>query len=280
MSYQGYLQIIRPVNALVAGIAVLLGVLVAGVEVTPITFLLVLAVLCITGAGNAINDYFDREIDAINRPLRPIPSGAVSIRGAAVFSAILFLCGITCAALVHPFCFGFACINSLLLVTYAARLKGVPLAGNFVVSYLAGSIFLFGGAAGGVDGILLNLPLAGIVFFPMTAREILKDAEDIEGDREGGARTLPMITGVLTSCRIAATLTAGAVVLSILPIVAWWGEYYLVTIALADFLLLYAVNSSLWCTTSACVRDSGATKMLKNGMFAALAILIFWALIG
>ena len=280
MSIRGYLQIIRPVNALVAGIAVLLGVLVAGLVLTPVLVLLVLAVFCITGAGNAVNDYFDREIDAINRPERPIPSGAVSIRGAVIYSALLFLFGIMCAALVHPFCFGFACFNSIILVAYAAWLKGVPLAGNLVVSYLAGSIFLFGGAAGGMDGILLNLPIAGIVFFPMTAREILKDAEDIEGDRQGGARTLPMITGVLTSCRIAAILGAGAVVLSLLPIVPWWGVWYLATIALADVVILFAVASSLRCATSACVRESGATKTLKVGMFGALALFILWALIG
>ncbi|WFN35546.1 geranylgeranylglycerol-phosphate geranylgeranyltransferase [Methanogenium sp. S4BF] len=280
MSIRGYLQILRPVNALVAGIAVLLGVLVAGGEVTPVLFLLVVAVFCITGAGNAVNDYYDREIDAINRPDRPIPSGAVSIRGAAVYSAVLFLFGIACAAFVHPFCFGIACLNSLLLVAYAARLKGVPLAGNIVVSYLAGSIFLFGGAAAGTDGLLLNLPLAGIVFLPMTAREILKDAEDIEGDREGGARTLPMVTGVLTSCRIAAVLAAGAVLLSLLPVVPWWGWWYLGMIALADLVILYAVASAFRCTTSACVRESGATSMLKTGMFAALGVLLFWALIG
>lgn len=161
MGLHGYLQIIRPVNALVAGIAVLLGVLVAGAEVTPGMSLLVLSVFCITGAGNAVNDYYDRDIDAINRPDRPIPSGAVSMRGgAAVYSAVLFLTGIACAALIHPACFGIACINSVLLVAYAARLKGVPLAGNLVVSYLAGSIFLFGGAAAGLNGLLVNLPLA------------------------------------------------------------------------------------------------------------------------
>lgn len=279
MSLRGYLQIVRPVNACVAGIAVLLGVLIAGVEVTPILFLLVVAVFCITSAGNVVNDYFDRDIDAINRPKRPIPSGAVSIRGALFYSAILFLAGIVCAALVHPFCFGMACVNSVLLVAYAARLKGVPLAGNLVVSYLAGSIFLFGGAAAGLEGLVVNLPLAGIVFLPMTAREILKDAEDVEGDREGGARTLPMVIGVLTSCRIAGILASGAVILSLLPIMPWWDVWYLVMIAVPDLVILVAVISSLGCTTPVCVRDSGATTTLKSGMFAALAILIFWAIL-
>jgi len=114
----------------------------------------------------------------------------------------------------------------------------------------------------------------------MMAREVLKDAEDIEGDRQGGARTLPMIIGVLTSCRIAAVLAAGAVVLSLLPIVPWWGVWYLVTIALADGVILAGAVSSLRCDTSACVRESGATKTLKIGMFAALALFILWALIG
>jgi geranylgeranylglycerol-phosphate geranylgeranyltransferase len=57
------------------------------------------------------------------------------------------------------------------------------------VAYLAASIFLFGGALNGLDGLLRNIPVASITFFAMLSRELLKDAEDVEGDRAGGADT-------------------------------------------------------------------------------------------
>lgn len=115
----------------------------------------------------------------------------------------------------------------------------------------------------------------------MTAREVLKDAEDIEGDREGGGphpaddhrcpqllpyRSRPCSRGGSG----AQSVTHHALVE---PLVSGHD-------ALADAVILFAVASSVRCSTSAGVRESGATKMLKTGMFAALAVLILWAMIG
>lgn len=67
-----YLEIIRPGNALMAVITVLLMVIISG-NFTYDVLAAVVVVFILTGAGNSVNDYFDHKIDAINKPRRPIP---------------------------------------------------------------------------------------------------------------------------------------------------------------------------------------------------------------
>ena len=150
----------------------------------------------ITGAGNTINDYFDLSIDRVNRPDRPLPSGTVTPRGAIIFAGILFTLGILVSLFTNPYCAFFAFFNSLLLIAYAKTLKSTPLVGNISVAYLAGSIFLFGGAFAGISGLVNNLVIALITIFAMFARELLKDAEDVPGDIAAGAKTVPVKYGV------------------------------------------------------------------------------------
>ena len=274
MALPWYIRILRPVNAVMAGIASLLGVIVATGTVPLPSLLLVPVVVLITGAGNTVNDYYDRAIDAVNRPDRPIPRGEVTPEGALRYSAALFAAGILLAAPLSVECLAIAVLNSLVLLLYARTLKGVPLAGNIAVAYLSGSIFLFGGAYAGTEGLLLTIPVAAITFLCMSSREVLKDAEDIEGDRIGGARTLPMITGVRYAAVFAFLLALSAVILSYLPVFPWWGVAYIGAITVADIIILAGAATALRCADSACLRSSKATGILKYGMFAALGILI------
>ena len=86
---RGFLELTRPANAVATGVLTFTGAFVAGGvgAPTPMVFAVVATVLA-TGGGNAINDYFDRDIDAINRPGRPIPRGAVSPRSTLAFSVL------------------------------------------------------------------------------------------------------------------------------------------------------------------------------------------------
>jgi len=268
----GYLSITRPANSVVAGLAGVLGYLIATGTVTPGSAVLIGIVALVTAAGNVINDYCDAEIDAVNRPDRPIPSGAVSRRGALVYAVLLFAGGILLAVATNPLCLAIALFNSALLVLYAARLKGMPFVGNLAVAYLSASIFLFGGALAGPDGLAANLPVAGVTFLAMTAREVLKDAEDVEGDAAGGARTLPMILGIPRTIVLAFAFAAAAAVLSMLPVFRWWGLPYLLAIGALNLAVLVRALRVRGCTTPACIRSSRVTATLKNGMFLSLVI--------
>ena len=138
-----------------AAAAAIVGLAIAGGLEPLAAALIFLTVFLITGAGNAINDYYDREIDAINRPKRPIPSGRISARAAFYYSLVLFAVGCLCAGLVNQICLEVAAFNSVLLFLYARNLKATPLAGNICVAFLTGSAFLFGGAAAGSAGVWL-----------------------------------------------------------------------------------------------------------------------------
>ncbi|OPY39258.1 MAG: Digeranylgeranylglyceryl phosphate synthase [Methanoregula sp. PtaU1.Bin051] len=271
MTVAGFISITRPANAVVSGIAALIGYLIATGTLIPQAVVLVPIVALITAAGNVINDIFDAEIDKVNRPRRPIPSGQVSRSTALGYAVILFLAGIILSLYTPLLCIAIVIFNSFLLILYAAKLKSTPLIGNLVVSYLSASIFLFGGALAGPAGVPANLPLAAITFFAMLARELLKDAEDVEGDTVGGARTIPMITGIRNTGRAALVCAIIAAAASIIPVFRW-GSPYLVGIAIVDMVIISAAARALPCTTPACVRESHATSLLKAGFFASLVV--------
>lgn len=277
MSAAGFFSIIRPANAVMAGVAAVVAYLVATGTLVPAAGLLLIVVTLITAAGNVINDYYDADIDAVNRPDRPIPSGQVSRNTALWYAIVLFISGIAVCLFTNWICIAFAVINALLLALYAARLKSMPLVGNLAVSYLSGSMFLFGGAFAGMGGLIHLVPVAVMTFLAMMARELLKDAEDVEGDKAGGASTLPIRIGVKKTASVAGVFVVLSAIASAVPFL-WWGIPYLVLIGIVDLVLIAAAIKALSCNTPACVRQSKASAVLKHGMFASLLVFVVSAL--
>jgi len=271
MGLAGFFTITRPANAIVAGLAAAVAYLIATGTLVYGVVLLMAVVILVTAAGNVINDYFDADIDAVNRPKRPIPAGAVGRQQALAYAGILFFLGLVVSWFTIPLCLGIALFNALLLVAYAYRLKSTPFFGNVAVSYLAASIFLFGGAFAGWERLVVMLPIAAITFLAMLARELLKDAEDIEGDKAGGADTLPIRIGVPKTAILAFACAIAAVVASFLPY-RWWGCWYLFGILLVDIIILAAAGKALGCKDPESLTASGSTTLLKIGMFASLVV--------
>jgi geranylgeranylglycerol-phosphate geranylgeranyltransferase len=270
MTLAGYLKVVRPVNAGVSGLTAALAVLIATGRLDGPVLLLIAVVTLITGAGNVINDYFDIAIDQVNRPDRPIPAGIVSRSGARTYALLLFVAGVLLSLGTTPFCALLATFNALLLILYAARLKAVPLVGNLTVSYLAASIFIFGGALAGIPGVLVTVPIAAITFLGMVARELLKDGEDIDGDVAGGARTLPMLIGIQKTGWVACSFALAGIGASFIPYLTW-GQEYLALIGIPDLLILAGALQGLRAVDSTTLKDGRATLLLKGGMYTALA---------
>jgi len=271
MRLAGFFTLTRPTNSFVAGFAAIVAYLIDTGTIIPETLFLFVIVALITAAGNVINDFFDAKIDAINRPDRPIPSGVVSRTAARGFAITLFLAGILVSFFTNSLCIGITILNSLILITYAAKLKSTPLFGNIAVAYLSASIFLFGGALNGWDGLIRIIPIAAITFFAMLSRELLKDAEDVEGDRAGGADTVPIRIGIKKTSEFALITTVLAVAASFIPYF-WWGAWYLGGIIAVDIIIIIAALRGLNCETPACVKASMASSLLKAGMFASLVV--------
>ncbi len=267
-------ELMRYKNCAMAGLAGVIGAIIAYGTVSgdllwmPLIFI---TIFLITGAGNAINDYFDAGIDAINRPERPIPSGRLKKGSVYKISIALFACGIIVAFFIGstriPFLI--AIINSLLLFLYAFSLKRKVFVGNLSVAYLTGSTFLFGGAAYGLKGIDATLVLFFLSMLATLAREIVKTIEDIEGDKKDGVVTLPIRIGERPCAYIASVIGFLAILFSPVPyIMGLFNEYYLLVVGLADITFLYAIYLILKKNPSA------SSKYFKVGMFFALIAFI------
>ena len=273
------LELMRYRNCAMAGLAAVIG---AGIAYSAapgdmIWFILIFfTVFFITGAGNAINDYFDAAIDAVNRPGRPIPSGRLKKDTAFIFSIALFGAGVLISFFIGetriPFLI--AVFNSVLLFFYASFLKRKVFLGNLSVAYLTGSTFLFGGAAYGQDGLKVTLVLFVLSMLATLAREIVKTIEDMEGDRKEGALTLPIMIGERRAAYLACAFGLVAIALSPIPYIReLFNEYYLFVVGFADVILLYAVFMSLK------KRPADSSKYFKVGMFLALIAFIAGSLL-
>src|SRR5665648_520811 len=119
----GFIRLIRPINCLMMGFAVLVGAVLANPQLANLNWLNILFGF-ITGftfcaAAMVINDYYDRKIDAINEPQRPIPSGTIKPKESLVFMAGLVVVGFVFSLLVAPFallCFAVAAISLVITV--------------------------------------------------------------------------------------------------------------------------------------------------------------------
>ena len=95
---RGYLELLRPANVVTAVADVLAGYAVAGRANSRALPWLLTATVCLYAGGVVLNDFFDRELDAVERPERPIPSGRVPARHAAALGTALLAGGVVTAA--------------------------------------------------------------------------------------------------------------------------------------------------------------------------------------
>ncbi len=187
----------------------------------------------VAGCGNLINDYYDTDIDMINKPGRPLPSKRL---GASYVLKLYILC----TALITLIGFllldlklwVFAVAWEMGLFIYAHSAKRLPLAGNLIVATVASSAFFLGAfAAGNVAAAWFPFSFA---FLFIMGREQVKGAEDLEGDEVSGARTLAVIFGREKSSLLAAVFLLCCSVIAPLPAVAgFYGSVYFFMMELA-----------------------------------------------
>lgn len=277
-----YLEIIRPGNAIMASIAVLLMAIIDFNYSLPI-ILGFITVLFATSGGNVINDFFDYKIDKINKPNRPIPSGRISLNSAKNYSYFLFLVSIIISFIISYLLMNLiptiiVIFSCLLMYYYAKYLKAMPLIGNISVSLLTGLCFVFGGVILSTydsSNIILitGILIAFFAFFMTLAREITKDMEDIEGDKIENARTLPIIKGnrfssILTSILIILT----ALISPILYFLNIFNIYYLITMIIPILIFIYCAYIILKSQTSRVCHK--VSKYLKMGMLISFVCFI------
>jgi len=272
-----YLALTRPENMILTAIAVIAGSFIAaGPEI--IDFQIEVAVCCVcsmmlVGGGNALNDYNDRETDKENHPGRPIPSGSISADTASVYAQALLGSGlmILLFALDNKMPFVIALIGIILLIAYENGLKAAGISGNITVGLMSGAIFLFAGMAVNDPGP--TLWMFGLAVLATITREIIKDIQDLEGDRD--RRTLPANIGIENSMRVAILFLLIAIGLSYTAMDQFDGmasNAYLGGITLANGTMLFGIYNAKQ-------EDYfGGQKNIKQGM--GIAMLAFIAAAG
>jgi geranylgeranylglycerol-phosphate geranylgeranyltransferase len=226
----GFARLMRPVNCAIMGIAVIVGAVLANQQFSSIDWLGILygfiTGFILTAASMTINDYYDRAIDAINEPSRPIPSGLVGAREALVFVFVLSAMGFVFAYLSSVLCFLVAIISWIIVATYVTVGKRSGLPGNFLVSACVAIPFVYGSITV-ANQVELNVWLfAAMAFLSNTAREITKGIVDVKGDEAQGVRTLAVRYGKRNAAIVASIFYASAVSLTPLPwflsLVSFW----------------------------------------------------------
>jgi geranylgeranylglycerol-phosphate geranylgeranyltransferase len=222
VSLGGLFRIVRPVNSVMMGFAVLVGAAIGGGSLLPSSIqelsLPFLTGFFLSGSAMAVNDYYDREIDAINEPARPIPSGAVSPGEALAVTGVFSVLGLGSAWLTSPGNLAIAVLAWVGMMVYSTVGKKTGLPGNLIVSGCIALPFVYGGVIGGEAGLSHSLLFALIAFLANTGREVTKGIVDVEGDRASGISTVAVSGGPALAAWVSVACYLSAVLVSLVPV--------------------------------------------------------------
>ena len=226
-----FVRIVRPVNCVMMGFAVIVGAALVGANIFLTHLLPTLSAGFLTGffltaASMVVNDVIDREVDAINEPSRPIPSGMVSLREAQIFAVFLMAFGLGFALSSSWQCFIIAIFSWFVFTAYSLWGKRAGFLGNLLVSVCVVIPFVYGGfvvSKGCAEASSIFVTLA---FLANTGREVTKGIADVEGDKLKGIKTLAVSFGRPVAAAVAVVFYVSPVVLSVLPwklgLVSFW----------------------------------------------------------
>jgi len=242
----GSFAISRPVNVLISILSIFVAAFITG-TIFPLAKVLL---ACFSGgiimaASNTMNDYFDLDIDRVNRPKRPLVSGRLNPQFALRLAQLEFGLGIILGIFISFTAFLIALIISSLIIFYSYKLKRMPLLGNLMVSFATSMAFIYGGVA--VNRIRQTIVPAVFSFFYHFGREIIKDIQDMAGDAAGGARTFPLVYGEKAALQLTTLNFIFLILLLPVPyLIRWYNLNYLLVIILGICPVLFFSIYSIW----------------------------------
>lgn len=192
------LKLTRWQNCLITAATVVVGAFLLP-EFPPIGIVVTasLAAAFITAYGNIHNDLADIESDRINHPERPLVSGRIGRSSASIWLLVFLVAGLVLASFLNSNSFRIVALVSIMLFLYSSTLKGIPLLANLWIAIIGMLTFIYAGTL--APGYLLwdfSLINAGAMFafcFHF-GRELVKDLQDMEGDKAAGVKTLAVAT--------------------------------------------------------------------------------------
>ncbi|MDG6911011.1 MAG: geranylgeranylglycerol-phosphate geranylgeranyltransferase [Nitrososphaerota archaeon] len=281
MNPWGAIKLIRPVNCTMIGFAVIVG---AFVSKPPSVFPAQLALGFLTGFficaySMVVNDVYDVDVDRVNRPDRPLPSGGVSMREANAISTATLVAGLACALLsLDLLAVVVAALYAFLSWLYNSRGKKAGVWGNLIVASSLAIPFIYGGAVahGSLLGSLL-LMMALTAFFSGVGREVVKAMADIEGDAKRDVNSVARKRGLVPASRIGALFFLLAVVTSWVPLLTGLAnEVYAIGVVIPDAIFAFLAVTIVY------RHDASSALRVKNialaGMTVGLIVFIGGAL--
>lgn len=250
------MRLIRPVNCIIMGFAVLVGAIVAneslsfnGATLTRMAFGFVTG-FTFLAAANTVNDYYDRKIDAVNEPNRPIPRGVVKPNEALGYAAVLSAIGLVAAFLTNIPSLTLAVIAWFLFTYYATKGKKTGILGNLIVSTCIAIPFIYGSftVKEAINQALSTtvIVFASMAFFSTVGREITKGIVDVEGDKLESVTTVAVLYGSGKAAFSAVIFYILAVVFSFFPrLLGEVSVWYLPFVAVADLGFIFSSTSLL-----------------------------------
>ena len=272
MTAKGFYDLLRPELPAAAGICVVAGELL-GLGRLPSGYQLTLGFLAgffISGSEMVFNDYFDIDVDKVNRPEAPIPSNRVTPGEAAIFACALTAAGFVASALLSLVSIALIALVWVVGFLYNWRFKEAGLPGNLMVSFSVAMTFVFGGVGvtGLANGVVLVFGASAFTFD--LSEEISSGVMDAEGDEVRSVKSLARVKGRAFAMRVSGLLLALFIALSLVPyLTGWLGTAYLVMVVVVD-LAVAALGVSL-------VRSKTTKEGRKRGRQLYITLTLFIA---
>jgi len=266
------LRLTRFEHALMLAAAVFIGETVVLRSVPQLSSMIILSLLVpiFSEMGSfALNDYLDIETDRLNKKKeRPLVKGTISPWFALWFSVVSLSSSVLLSYFINTNAFLIALVFNLLAIAYNWKLKDLPLVGNIYIGLSMAIPFIFGNFVISDKISMLAIALALIGFVAGLAREIVKSAQDMEGDMKArGSKTLPVVIGKRPALAMASLLYILFIPLSISPFVLglWISPLPACMIGIGDGLILMIVYNLI-------TKPEDSYGFARNASLAAFAI--------
>jgi geranylgeranylglycerol-phosphate geranylgeranyltransferase len=236
-----FADLVRIELPLAAGVCVIAGEVIGlgGIPTATETALGFLVGFLIGAAAMASNDIFDLEVDGVNAPERPLPSGRISVKAVAAVTALLAALGLAAAAFLGLAPFIAAAVTLAIGVFYNWKGKEYGLAGNLMVAVSVAMTFIFGGLAVGAaaEPMVWFFGIMALLFD--LGEEISNGVLDAEGDGKRGARSLARMRGRTYATNAAGLCFAAIIVIGFIPYLLGWASMaYLLMVMIVDVALV------------------------------------------
>ena len=238
---KGLIELLRPELPFAAGISVIIGEIITLGKLPSLSelFLGFMWGFFLSGSAMILNDFFDIEVDKINAPNRPLPSGLISSNTAIVFTIIISLLGLIISFFINKAAVLLYIIFWFIGFLYNWKLKEKGLLGNLFVSSSVAVTIILGAIVVGNPWNKAVLIFSLMLFVFDLGEEIAADTMDIEGDKKRNIKSIAILIGRQKALNISFLLFMIYIILSFIPVILnLFGISYLIIISLTNSMIL------------------------------------------